>query len=382
MNSLSPLFRRSGEAPYFSFFSCFSLLLLVSQGTWAFEKWERPLGWHPQYGPRYVVYWGGSAGSKEPSLGTCTYSHYAVRLDDTTTPQSPFEDYILASFYEDSLLNGSPPPAQDEQQVLLTQLPFYEPLPTARGLRLKVPVGAWSRVLRALETIALELCLEFLRRLGEVKEQPSAVVAAKLETEGARLLVLLLEIFNLINRERELSSEDLSAMMSDKLELFSKNLKAQTNWDSEKYIYWLEVSSQVTEEGLPYYIPELEASTWLSSLSVLSLSSAAQDGPYSRILGLSPSPFLDCEHFISSQASLNLAGKEALCIDSFFAGTMALRGAAAQIIAISSERGAPLIEQAAARLRRAAMPTARNITPESPFYPIAAQLLESAATAE
>ncbi|CDJ43465.1 hypothetical protein, conserved [Eimeria tenella] len=380
-------------------FAC-SCLILVSSPCAAFEKWERPLGWNPQYGPRYVVFWGGPSGYKEPSLGTCSYRHFATSPEPAAARLSAFEDFGLLSLYQGSQGASFPPAAaedhQQQRQQLqqLRQLPFLESHPsfryaTAPAAPLLQPSGSSSLqpLMRAAKAAAMEVCLDFLQRMEQQSGAPTGAAANKLEAEAARVFLVLLEAYEAQRRAAAGPSPEAAAAVAEKLQSLLSSARNQESWDSSKYAYWLEASSSSTAAaGGPYYLPDLEASLLASSLRALSLAGSEAQGPLGgpqgaplgALLG-GPSTYRDCSHLASSSgAPGTAAARQLLCADSFFAAAAAAHKAAARIAAVCSPRGQQLISSAAKRLQKALKANAKEIQNESPFKALAEQILKEA----
>ncbi|CDJ64794.1 hypothetical protein, conserved [Eimeria necatrix] len=374
-------------------FAC-SCLILVSSPCAAFEKWERPLGWNPQYGPRYVVFWGGPSGYKEPSLGTCSYGHFSTSPEPAAARLSAFDDFGLLSLYEGSQSASFPPSAaedqqQQQQQLQLQQLrrlPFLESHPSFRyaaapAAPLLQPRGSsLQQLLRAAKAVAMEVCLDFLQRMEQQSGAPTGAAANKLEAEAARVFLVLLEAYEAQQRAAAGPSPEAAAAVAEKLQSLLSSARNQESWDSSKYAYWLEASSSTAAAGGPYYLPDLEASLLASSLRALSLAGPEAQGPLGGPQGAplgGPNAYRDCSHLASSSgAPGTAAARQLLCADSFFAAAAAAHKAAARIAAVCSPRGQQLISSAAKRLQKTLKANAKEIQSESPFKTLAEQILK------
>lgn len=343
----------------------------------AFEKWEKPLGWNPQYGPRYVVFWGGPADHKEPRMGTCSYEHYATIPVSTEPPLSPFEDFHIAKLYEDAKSKAISPFSNDRELAKLTRLPFHMAPAEARYAQLeedKLPFSRVQNVPKLLQTakaIASEISVEFLKRAMNAAGL-SAIEAASLEGEAAQVHIVVLSVYEAIKKAAEPESEERNADIYARLNEFLKHLRRRKAWDSLRYAYWLDASHAHTQDQGDYYVPELETSMWESAVAALSLVPPKQGNPYSQLLSSNAS-FKDCHHFLFSRTFGGIVGRELFCQDAFFALTNALRKANAAVIAVAGERGKKILETAGQRLEEALANAKKTIQFESPFYYITEQ---------
>ncbi|KAL8448685.1 hypothetical protein Emed_003594 [Eimeria media] len=333
---------------------CLLLLTSLAGASLAFEKWERPLGWHLQYGPRYVVFWGGPAGYTEPPLGTSSYGHYAAAPLLTAPALSPFDDFQVAKIYEEA--KTTPLPVAPLELTRLSRLPFFEASPSARYAALargQLPFTSLvnaEAVVETAKTIASELAVDFLSQL---RQQTDEKAVEALETQAARLLSFCLSVFGAGEMTKQ---QPLSEEQNKRLYLILRNafetIGHQANWDGLKYAYWLDASNKQLEEGGPLYVPELEASRWSSALASLTVSSApASTSPYGQLLaGGQKSRYISCDHFASSAAFASMPERERLCADAFVALTRGLIEGIKPRISSFSERGQKLIATALQRL--------------------------------
>ncbi|KAL8437063.1 hypothetical protein ACSSS7_001220 [Eimeria intestinalis] len=336
---------------------CCLLVLASMTGTsLAFEKWERALGWHPQYGPRYVVFWGGPAGCTDPPVGTSSHGHYSAAPLLTSPALSPFEDFQVAKVYEEA--KTVPLPVAPLEVTHLARLPFYEASPAARYAALARNDLPFTRLLNAeavvdtAKAIASELAVGFLAQL---RQQTDEKGVDTLETQAARLFSFCLSVFEaegMIKQQQPLSEEQKQRVYS-----ILKNavgaIGHQAEWDIAKYAYWLDASNKQPEEGGPLYVPELEVSRWNSALASLTIAgnNPAASSPYGQLLTSAQKPtYKSCDHFISSAAFLSMPGKERLCADAFFALTRGLIKETKPRISTFSDRGQRLITAALQRL--------------------------------
>ena len=354
--------------------------VLHSSPSEAFESWERPLGWNPLYGPRFVVFWGGPAGYKDPPLGTCTYDHYATTPLRTEPPLAPFEDFYIAKAYEDAphvVLS----PKESPELATLTRLPFYEVRAADRYIKLQGANLPFSQVrnvpilLTAFKAIAVVLCVDFLQRLKD-SSSSDGTAAKRLEAEAALLYVVVLAVYEAISKGQEAQSEERDKALYASLARAFKAMCSQDNWDSNQFAYWLDAANTKTEDGDPYYVPEMETLLFHSAVGAIGYLDPAADTSYSQLLYTSAT-FQDCNHFSSSQASASLYGRELLCEDSFFAATLGLQKVTERLVKMASERGKSLISMASKKLEAALANAAKAIKPESPFHSHAAEVLKA-----
>ena len=358
---------------------CLPLLCNVTE---AFEIWERPLGWNLQYGPRYVVFWGEPSGYKEAPLGTCTYAHYATTPVHTTPPLAAFEDFQLAKIYEDVQSRVASPLMTDADLMKVDNLPFYEVSPVGRYAMLRrgdLPFGKIQNVdalLKAAKTIVLEICLDFLERSSHISSDPSATLLANLEAELARVYVVVLAVYEALSRGGHAPSDTRDAELAAIFAKALHSLRAEKTWDFNRFAYWLDASSQVTEDGGSYYVPELERTLWQCSVRALASASIAPETPFGQLYS-GGANYKDCNHFVASSSLSTSSGKESLCEDSFFAVTAALETARERLLSFTSPKGKALMSEASAKLHRHLVEAAKAIRPESPFYLRASEILRN-----
>ncbi|KAL8270836.1 hypothetical protein Esti_005207 [Eimeria stiedai] len=337
----------------------YGLLLVASMAgaSLAFEKWERPLGWHLQYGPRYVVFWGGPAGYTDPAVGTSSYGHYAAAPLLTAPALSPFDDFQLAKVYEEA--KTVPLPLVPLEVTRLARLPFHEASPPARYAALPRNALPFTRLLNAeavVETakvIASELAVEFLAQL---RQQTDEKAVDSLETQAARLLSFCLSVFEgaaMTKQQQPLSKEQTQRVYSFLLSAF-KAIGHHANLDIPKYAYWLDASNKQPGEGGPLYVPELEASRWSSALASLTVAGiSAANSPYGQLLASSQkTTYMSCDHFTSSAASASTPERERLCANAFLVLMRGVIDETKTRIPSFSERGQKLITAALQRLER------------------------------
>ncbi|XP_022591280.2 uncharacterized protein LOC34618687 [Cyclospora cayetanensis] len=356
-----------------------AVFALFSNVSEAFEKWERPLGWNPQYGPRYVVFWGNPAGHKDPFLGTCTYEHYTATPVSTNPALTPFQDFQIAKLYESAQNNAGDLPMAPADLAKLKNLPYYEVSPALRYSFLPPEALPFTGIqnprmlMKAAKAVALELGWNFLSRLKSNEGIHSASVATQLESEGARLMVVVLGILKGMKQGTDQFSEDTYAGSAEKFLELVKVIRKQAGWDSSKYMYWLDAAN-LKKDGEPLYIPDMEDSMWKHSLYVLESVYPRHEAPFGELVSRGVL-YRDCTHFMASQAGPAISGKQFLCRDSFFALAVSLKAGMEQLTTIVSSRSQKLFTQSSERLLALVTEKAKAIQPESPFYVVAAKLL-------
>lgn len=352
-------------------YSAFAFLMITAE---AFEKWELPLGWNPQYGPRYVVFWGGPSGHENLSLGTCRYEHYATIPTATSPPLASYKDFYFNKLFEEAQPEKKSFLTNDEKLIKLSRLPFYDVGPEGKyalpeGEQLPfTKIQNPQMVIRAAKTIAAELIRGFVKRLEGLSTSGDKTEAEKVEAEGARLYMVILAVHEAMKKLKERESEQREADLLALLNKVYEVIKSQSTWDGPRFAYWLDASRTMIDESASYYyVAELERSLWQSALAALSITSPPADSSYGWLLQ-SGDGYKDCEHFILHKDALVGAHKELLCEDAFIALSIVIYHNTETLSGISSEKGKGIFEQAKKKLLSFIAAVSNTMKSESPFY--------------